>query len=124
MSGDVRRLEGRESNFDQAFDIPTSVAYPSRGSKMGFHQALDLIFELNEMTSAKYSNNAQDSLAFFFTKLSNGQLIDGLPCDGIDMVIKDLDLDPKIDAMMRDFLKISFRSFAVLPGGRTEQVNE
>ncbi|GKF63906.1 hypothetical protein Tco_0187354 [Tanacetum coccineum] len=37
-------------------------------------------------------------------KLATSRLIDGLSCDGIDMVIKDLDLEPKIDAMMRDFL--------------------
>ncbi|GJU97460.1 hypothetical protein Tco_1326731 [Tanacetum coccineum] len=35
-----------------------------------------------------------------------------------DMIIKNLDLKPTIDAMMRDFLKISLRSFAVLPGGK------
>ncbi|GJX90069.1 hypothetical protein Tco_0343395 [Tanacetum coccineum] len=38
------------------------------------------------------------------TKLTTGQLVNGSSCDGIDMVIKDLDLEPKIDAMMRDFL--------------------
>ncbi|GJT33375.1 hypothetical protein Tco_0923794 [Tanacetum coccineum] len=32
----------------------------------------------------------------------------------IDMVIKNLDLEPKVDAMMR----ISLRSFAILPGGK------
>ncbi|GJT21434.1 hypothetical protein Tco_0891371 [Tanacetum coccineum] len=35
-----------------------------------------------------------------------------------DMIIKNLDLEPTIDAMMRDFLEISLRSFAVLPGGK------
>ncbi|GKA38263.1 reverse transcriptase domain-containing protein [Tanacetum coccineum] len=39
------------------------------------------------------------------SKLSTGRLIDGSPCDEIDMVIKDLDLEPKIDAMIRDFLE-------------------
>nr|GEV90823.1 Gag-Pol polyprotein [Tanacetum cinerariifolium] len=33
--------------------------------------------------------------------------IEGESCDGIDMVIKDLDLEPKIDAMMREFLYLS-----------------
>ncbi|GKF24677.1 hypothetical protein Tco_0076999 [Tanacetum coccineum] len=37
-------------------------------------------------------------------KLATGRLIDGSSYDEIDMVIKDLDLEPKIDAMMRDFL--------------------
>ncbi|GJZ32097.1 hypothetical protein Tco_0577533 [Tanacetum coccineum] len=39
-------------------------------------------------------------------KLTTSRLIDGSPCGGIDMVIKDLDLEPKIDAMMRDFLEL------------------
>ncbi|GJT71487.1 hypothetical protein Tco_1030773 [Tanacetum coccineum] len=39
------------------------------------------------------------------TKLTIGQLIDGSSCGRIDMVIKDLDLEPKIDAMMREFLE-------------------
>ncbi|GKE50838.1 hypothetical protein Tco_1485994, partial [Tanacetum coccineum] len=38
--------------------------------------------------------------------LTTSRLIDGSPCGGIDMVIKDLDLEPKIDAMMRDFLEL------------------
>nr|GEU99991.1 hypothetical protein [Tanacetum cinerariifolium] len=37
-------------------------------------------------------------------KLAIGRLIDRSSCDGIDMVIKDLDLEPKIKAMIRDFL--------------------
>ncbi|GKE46101.1 hypothetical protein Tco_1477359, partial [Tanacetum coccineum] len=32
-----------------------------------------------------------------------------LPCDGIDMVIKDLDFEPKTDAMMRDFWSKSLK---------------
>nr|GEX72775.1 hypothetical protein [Tanacetum cinerariifolium] len=39
--------------------------------------------------------------------LTTSRLIDGSPCCGINMVIKDLDLEPKIDAMMRDFLDAS-----------------
>ncbi|GKD13644.1 hypothetical protein Tco_1198051 [Tanacetum coccineum] len=41
-----------------------------------------------------------------------------------DMIIKNLDQKPMIDAMMRDFLQISLRSFAVLPMERIEQGNE
>nr|GEV88771.1 hypothetical protein [Tanacetum cinerariifolium] len=80
-------------------------------SKMSFHQALDLIFELNEAAvrcsqdifRARSSNNAQDSLAFV-TKLTTGRLVNGSSYKGSDMVIKYLDLEPKIDAMTRDFL--------------------
>nr|GEX68759.1 UBN2 domain-containing protein [Tanacetum cinerariifolium] len=42
----------------------------------------------------------------FITKLTTGRLVNGSSCDGIDMIIKSLDLEPKIDAMMRDFLEI------------------
>ncbi|GJW26370.1 retrovirus-related pol polyprotein from transposon TNT 1-94 [Tanacetum coccineum] len=38
-------------------------------------------------------------------KLTTGRLIDGSSYGEIDMVIKDLDLEPKINAMMRDFLE-------------------
>ncbi|GJW02448.1 gag/pol polyprotein [Tanacetum coccineum] len=41
------------------------------------------------------------------TKLATGRLVNGSSCDGIDMVIKNLDLEPKVDAMMRDFLSPS-----------------
>nr|GEW97362.1 hypothetical protein [Tanacetum cinerariifolium] len=48
---------------------------------------------------------------FFFsvsvTKLTTGRLVNGSSCSGIDMVIKDLDLEPKVDAMMREFLEPS-----------------
>ncbi|GJQ88923.1 hypothetical protein Tco_0000062 [Tanacetum coccineum] len=37
-------------------------------------------------------------------KLATGRLIDGSSCDESDMVINYLDLEPKIDAMMMDFL--------------------
>ncbi|GKG07313.1 hypothetical protein Tco_0330282, partial [Tanacetum coccineum] len=45
------------------------------------------------------------------TKLATGRLVNGSSCDGIDMVIKDFNLEPKVDA-------ISLGSFAVLPGGK------
>ncbi|GJR45634.1 hypothetical protein Tco_1313737 [Tanacetum coccineum] len=41
-------------------------------------------------------------------KLATGRLIDGSSCDEIYMVIEYLDLEPKIDAMMRDFLDPSW----------------
>ncbi|GKG02902.1 hypothetical protein Tco_0310538, partial [Tanacetum coccineum] len=39
------------------------------------------------------------------TKLTTGRLVNGSSCDGIDMVIQNLDLEPKVDAMMREFLE-------------------
>nr|GEV97533.1 putative reverse transcriptase, RNA-dependent DNA polymerase [Tanacetum cinerariifolium] len=41
----------------------------------------------------------------FVTWLATDQMIDDAPFGLIYMVIKDLDLKPKVDAMMRDFLK-------------------
>ncbi|GKA62409.1 hypothetical protein Tco_0761928, partial [Tanacetum coccineum] len=38
-----------------------------------------------------------------------GRLVNGLSCDGIDMVIKNLDLEPKVYAMMRDFWSKSLK---------------
>ncbi|GJZ60286.1 hypothetical protein Tco_0616102 [Tanacetum coccineum] len=72
------------------FTLGSNFVHLSRlcQSKMSFHQALDLIFELDEAARAR-----------------------------IDMVIKNLDLEPKVDAMMRDFLEV-LRSF---PMERIEQ---
>ncbi|GKA59016.1 hypothetical protein Tco_0758329 [Tanacetum coccineum] len=40
------------------------------------------------------------------TKLTTGRLVNGSSSDGIDMIIKKLDLEPKVYAMMRDFLEV------------------
>nr|GEX80477.1 retrovirus-related Pol polyprotein from transposon TNT 1-94 [Tanacetum cinerariifolium] len=53
----------------------------------------------------------------FVTKLTTSQMIDGLPCGEIDMVIKDLDLEPKINAIMRDFLKVRGMHICFAPTG-------
>ncbi|GKD04245.1 hypothetical protein Tco_1179219, partial [Tanacetum coccineum] len=49
----------------------------------------------------------QDELPSSF---ATSRLIDGSPCGEIDMVIQDLDLEPKIGAMMRDFLKLVLKT--------------
>ncbi|GKA11784.1 MAK10-like protein [Tanacetum coccineum] len=59
------------------------------------------------------------------TKLAIGRLVNGSPCDRIGMIIEDLDLEPKIDAMMREFLESPSRwkelsketSSKILPSG-------
>ncbi|GKA63889.1 hypothetical protein Tco_0763495, partial [Tanacetum coccineum] len=72
---------------------------------MSFHQALDLIFELDEAAvECTLDISRQRFFSISVTKLTTGRLVNGSSCDGIDMVIKDLDLEPKVDAMMRDFL--------------------
>ncbi|GJU20120.1 retrovirus-related pol polyprotein from transposon TNT 1-94 [Tanacetum coccineum] len=53
----------------------------------------------------------------FVVKLTTSLLINDFPYDRIDMIIKDLDIKPKIDAMMSDFLDR-------FPGGRLEQGND
>nr|GFA73448.1 hypothetical protein [Tanacetum cinerariifolium] len=44
----------------------------------------------------------QGFFAVSVMKLTAGRLVNGLSYDGIDMVIKDLDLEPKVNVMMRD----------------------
>nr|GFB45148.1 hypothetical protein [Tanacetum cinerariifolium] len=41
-------------------------------------------------------------------KLAIGQLVNGLSCHGSAMVIEDSDLEPKIDAMMREDIITEF----------------
>ncbi|GKF99099.1 hypothetical protein Tco_0297882, partial [Tanacetum coccineum] len=85
-------------------------------SKMSLHQALNLIFKLDETTVGCTRDilRQRDCL----DQLTTGRLVNGSSYGGIDMVIKDLDLEPKVDATMRDFLEMSLRSFVVLPGGK------
>nr|GEY74619.1 hypothetical protein [Tanacetum cinerariifolium] len=83
---------------------------------MSFHQALNLILELDEAAvrctrDILRQRDCLDRLSEI-PWLATGQLVNGLSYDGIDMVIKDLDLEPKIDAMMREFLEV-LQSFPV-----------
>ncbi|GJZ79505.1 hypothetical protein Tco_0644342 [Tanacetum coccineum] len=68
-------------------------------------------------------------LGIFVTWLTVGGLIDDAPCGEIYMVIKDLDLEPKINTMMRDFLNSSWRKelsketgIEILPSGDGSRV--
>nr|GEZ59029.1 hypothetical protein [Tanacetum cinerariifolium] len=58
----------------------------------------DLVFELDKSPVKRFYA--------FGEMFATGRLIDGSLCDGIAMVIKNLDLKPNIDAMMRDFLEV------------------
>ncbi|GJZ32995.1 hypothetical protein Tco_0578431 [Tanacetum coccineum] len=49
-------------------------------------------------------DHCRSHMSISVTKLATGRLVNGSSCDGINMVIKDLDLESKINAMMRDFL--------------------
>nr|GEU73324.1 hypothetical protein [Tanacetum cinerariifolium] len=73
--------------------------------EMSFHQALDLIFELDEAV-VKCTRDILRQIDFLdrLSKLP-WVVLTFIVIDGeIDMVIKDLDLEPKFDAMIRDFL--------------------
>ncbi|GJY86287.1 hypothetical protein Tco_0500313, partial [Tanacetum coccineum] len=57
------------------------------------------------------------------TKLTTGRLIDSSSCGGIDMVIEDLDLEPKIDAMMREFWNgVRSKRHRIVPFGELNDV--
>nr|GFA40268.1 hypothetical protein [Tanacetum cinerariifolium] len=63
---------------------------------MSFHQALDLIFELDEAAvECTRDILRQRFVGVSFRKLATGRLVNGSSCDEIDMVIPDLDLEPK-----------------------------
>nr|GEY29280.1 RNA-directed DNA polymerase, eukaryota, reverse transcriptase zinc-binding domain protein [Tanacetum cinerariifolium] len=53
-----------------------------------------------------HTNEARGFFGVSVTKLATDRLVNGSSCDGIDMVIKDLDLEPKVDAIMRDFCSL------------------
>nr|GEV43856.1 RNA-directed DNA polymerase [Tanacetum cinerariifolium] len=65
----------------------------------------NLIIPLDEIQLDDKLHFIEEPVEIVDRELATGRLIDGSYCDGIDMVIKDLDLEPKIDAMMRDFLE-------------------
>ncbi|GKG13781.1 hypothetical protein Tco_0350741, partial [Tanacetum coccineum] len=82
---------------------------------MSFHYTLDLIFKLDETTvgctrdilrhidSLDQFSEVYWVIPTFVVIEGEVRLVNGLPCDRIDMIIEDLDLEPKINAMMRDF---------------------
>nr|GEY66523.1 hypothetical protein [Tanacetum cinerariifolium] len=79
---------------------------------MSFHQALDLIFKLNETTVGCIRDILRKTdFLDRFSKVSwvipTFVVIEGEVLYKINMVIKDLDLEPKIDIMMMDFLNPS-----------------
>nr|GEW30828.1 hypothetical protein [Tanacetum cinerariifolium] len=65
--------------------------------------------ELIKETSSKIfpsgDGSHRETLKPIASLLATGCLINGSPCGRIDMIIEDLDFEPKIDAMARDFLE-------------------
>nr|GEY60456.1 hypothetical protein [Tanacetum cinerariifolium] len=57
--------------------------------------------KLDDEAAVRYT---QDILSISVVKLTTGRSVNGLFCGGSDMVIKNFDLEPKIDAMIRDSL--------------------
>nr|GEZ01403.1 putative reverse transcriptase domain-containing protein [Tanacetum cinerariifolium] len=69
------------------------------------HTGPKIIHEITKkIIQIKKRIQATRFFSIFVPKLTTDRLIDGSPCGGIDMVIKGLNLEPKIDAMMRDLL--------------------
>nr|GEX54748.1 hypothetical protein [Tanacetum cinerariifolium] len=69
-------------------ELPSSVGIDSRAR-----------LDVGRMYSGHLGANVK------VTTLTTSQLVNCSSCNGIDMVIKDLDLKPTMDAMMRDFLE-------------------
>nr|GEZ17056.1 hypothetical protein [Tanacetum cinerariifolium] len=74
-----------------------------------------------EQAFVEYASSCIDKAGGFFgvsvTKLTTSRLVNGSSCGGSDMVIKDLDLEKKIDAMMRDFLDFFIIAVQTLGSG-------
>ncbi|GKF46875.1 hypothetical protein Tco_0136677, partial [Tanacetum coccineum] len=95
-------------------ELPTSRPVGARGFIINkglfriFHAVLSVASEKDQLpSSVGLDSRARSDDGFFgvsVTKLTTGRLVMGSSCGGSDMVIKNLDLEPKIDAMMRDFL--------------------
>nr|GEW62515.1 zinc finger, CCHC-type [Tanacetum cinerariifolium] len=94
-------------------------------SKMSFHPTLNLILELDKAAvgctqDILRQRDCLDQLSevpwVVLTFVVTEGEVNGSSCDGIDMVIKNLDLEPKVDAMMRDFL-YKETSTKILPCG-------
>nr|GEX57076.1 exopolygalacturonase-like [Tanacetum cinerariifolium] len=96
--GIVKNLELNETTVGCTRDILRQRDCLDRFSKVSW------IIPTLMVTERKILYEFPRFLDAFVTKITTGRMIDGLPCGGIDMVIKDLDLEPKIDVMMRDFL--------------------
>ncbi|GKE15316.1 hypothetical protein Tco_1422893, partial [Tanacetum coccineum] len=83
---------------------------PASSEQDELPSSIGLDFRARRDDGRMYSRHFE-CLGFFgvsVTKLTIARLVNGSSCGGIDMVIKDLDLEPKIDAMMRDFLDPSW----------------
>nr|GEX74049.1 hypothetical protein [Tanacetum cinerariifolium] len=105
--GGGNHLEDKDSDFydgyeDQVFDLHCAIKEyrDFMLSMSGVTKIVLLRFESVPLTSRFVG-----FLGVSVTKLATGRLIDESSCDGIDVVIKDLDLETKIDAMMREFLE-------------------
>ncbi|GKB75551.1 hypothetical protein Tco_0942446, partial [Tanacetum coccineum] len=61
--------------------------------------------ELPSSVGLDFQARRGDNRIVSVTKFATGRLVNGSSCDGIDMIIKKLNLEQKIDAMMREFLE-------------------
>nr|GEX04050.1 U3 small nucleolar RNA-associated protein 4 homolog [Tanacetum cinerariifolium] len=106
------QLNGSFMEFPLPGEVPTASKESSHCQKKrdaNAHKIALLLKSSSNCQSKSYDSYAKlvthVTLCFLGITLTTGRLIDGSPCGGSNMVIKDLDLEPKIDAMMRDFLE-------------------
>ncbi|GJT05785.1 hypothetical protein Tco_0840247 [Tanacetum coccineum] len=69
---------------------------------------MDVVLEQDELTLSivlDFRARLDGGRIVEVLKLTTDRLVNGLSCDGIDMVLKNLDFEPKVDAIMRDFLE-------------------
>ncbi|GKA61956.1 hypothetical protein Tco_0761475 [Tanacetum coccineum] len=109
---------GTTTNFARRSDFVYLDGFGLR--EMSFHHTLDLIFELDKTTVRCTQDimKHRDSLDRFSEVswvIPTFIVIEGEPCDRIDIIIEDLDLEPKIDAIVRDFLERSLHDSDGVP---------
>nr|GEV46791.1 hypothetical protein [Tanacetum cinerariifolium] len=103
MMGFLKNIEGgtKPSDSKNELSLRTFLVMNETDGSVGLGGLVSIYFGLSFSSSSFFSGFFSVSV----TKLTTGRLIDGSSYDRSDMVIKDLDLEPKVDDMMMDFLE-------------------
>ncbi|GKB25742.1 hypothetical protein Tco_0865143 [Tanacetum coccineum] len=97
----TEKLPSRERDQEHdSFPLVTSILPISNGMRVVSEKG-----ELPSSVGLDFRARLDGGWMVEVMKLTTDRLVNGSSCNGIDMVIKNLDLEPKIDAMMRDFLE-------------------
>nr|GFA58035.1 hypothetical protein [Tanacetum cinerariifolium] len=106
---DSLELGKNDSAFIQG-QIPKKVKDPGLFTLpyiLGYSKPFDTLADLGPCNIKCHRDHYKSRMKkqfYSLEQLASGRLVDGSPCGRIEMVIKDLDVKPKIDAMMKDFL--------------------